>query len=145
MIKPTQETRFEYKGFPCVVLFQWLGHRCGYIGIPKNHKFYNVDYMELDISCHGGLTYSESYLYGQEDGDIWWIGFDCGHYVDKQDYESVKKYYSDNEEVMKNIAWVQENSLSQSFGQVRNLDYVINECKSIVDQLDNPELLGGGR
>ena len=31
-----------------------------------------------------------------------------------------------------------------SFGQVRNLDYVINECKSIIDQFDNPELLGGG-
>lgn len=143
MAKPTQEARFEYKGYTCVVLFQWLGFRCGYVGLPKGHKFYEVDYMEMDIDCHYGLTYSEKYLYGQEDENTWWVGFDCGHSGDGYDFEAIRKYYSDNESVMR---ITEENEKSYYYKQygARTLDYAINECKKIVDQLDNPELLGGG-
>lgn len=35
-----QETRFLYKGFPCVVLFMPGGYRCGYVGLPKENKYY---------------------------------------------------------------------------------------------------------
>lgn len=36
-----QEKRFDYNCFPCVVLFQSMGHRTGYVGIPKT-----TGYME---------------------------------------------------------------------------------------------------
>lgn len=31
-----EEKRFEYRGYPCVVLFMDMGHRCGYVGIPAD-------------------------------------------------------------------------------------------------------------
>lgn len=34
-MKPVLETKFEYKGYPCVVLFMPGAYRCGYVGVPK--------------------------------------------------------------------------------------------------------------
>lgn len=36
------------------------GHSCGYIGVPRNHPLYGVDYTSLDseVEVHGGLTFS---------------------------------------------------------------------------------------
>lgn len=90
MERPIVEERFEYKGFLCVVLFQPMGYRTGYVGLPKGHKYYKKDYNKLPIDCHCGLTYSREYLYGQEDKETWWIGFDCGHICDSRDIDSVK-------------------------------------------------------
>lgn len=83
----------------------WL---CGYIGIPKGHNFYEVDYNDLheeyEFSVHGGLTYS-GWLNRviDTDEDIWVIGFDCHHYND-------------------NIVTC-------------NKDYAESECKSLIDQI----------
>lgn len=60
-------------------------HPCCYVEIPKGHKYYNVDYDDIDIYCHGGLTYSRSYLggvTGDEPTDRWFIGWDYAHYGD---------------------------------------------------------------
>ena len=36
-----------------------LRHLCGYIHLPKEHKYYGVNYSDLSfLSVHGGLTYS---------------------------------------------------------------------------------------
>lgn len=40
------EKDFEYKGLRCVVTFGDLGHRCGYVGIPKTHILYGKEYDE---------------------------------------------------------------------------------------------------
>lgn len=40
------ESEFDYKGFKCVVVFQELGHRCGYVGVPQNHPLYGKGYRE---------------------------------------------------------------------------------------------------
>lgn len=37
-MKPVLETKFEYKGYQCVVLFMPGAYRCGYVGIPNSHK-----------------------------------------------------------------------------------------------------------
>ena len=39
------EKEFEHKGLKCVVLLLAIGHRCGYVGVPKEHPLYNVDEM----------------------------------------------------------------------------------------------------
>lgn len=79
-----QEKRFDYKGFPCVILFMdhFDGFRCGYVGIPKENKLYKKPYNKIDIVCHGGLTYGCTELFHQHDNDIYWIGFDCNHGFD---------------------------------------------------------------
>lgn len=84
MGRPIVEERFEYKGFPCVVLFQSLGFRTGYVGLPKGHKYYGKHYDLIPVDCHCGLTYGDYNLCGQVDKDTYWIGFDCGHCCDKK-------------------------------------------------------------
>jgi len=34
-----------------------LGHLCGYLGVPKPHPWYGLDYDQIDADVHGGLTY----------------------------------------------------------------------------------------
>lgn len=40
------EREFEHAGYKCVVIFGSSGHRCGYVGIPKNHPLYGKDYSD---------------------------------------------------------------------------------------------------
>ena len=38
------EREFEHSGYKCVVTFGAIGHRCGYVGIPKSHSLYGKNY-----------------------------------------------------------------------------------------------------
>ena len=50
---------------------------CGYVVITSDNKLFGLDYdniySKVNISVHGGLTYSD-----ENDGK-WIIGFDCAH------------------------------------------------------------------
>ena len=145
MLQPKQEARFEYKGFPCVVLFMPMGYRCGYVGLPKENRYYRKKYDDIPVDCHCGLTYSEGRLFGQSDKDTGWSGFDCGHYCDGADKVTFEKYYMDE---LKSKAVDTERASVVSaymmfdlYGEypVRTQEYAENECKKIVDQI-----VGGG-
>lgn len=64
----------------------------GYVCIPKSSKLYGVDYTNIDVDVHGGLTLScESEeiqnweeLPKQCKKNYWIVGFDCAHYGDTQ-------------------------------------------------------------
>lgn len=136
MSRPIQEERFEYKGYPCVVLFQPAGYRCGYVGLPKDNQYYEKDYNDIPVDCHGGLTYADRVLSYQDDKDVWWIGFDCGHACDGFDIDKLKEYYADNDEVMKTINYMHGyHMMVNKEHEFRTFDYVKEECKKIVDQL----------
>jgi hypothetical protein len=76
----------EPSGYKCRILRNEItGSLCGYVGIPKGHRFWGVGYDEdrdkelnaIAEDVHGGLTYS------QADKDGWWyFGFDTNHYDD---------------------------------------------------------------
>lgn len=122
-----EETRFEYKGYPCVVLFMDMGHRCGYVGIPAD-KPLTFD-PEQEISCHGGVTYCSTGLHLQDDGeDFLWVGFDTAHYSDGRDVEKIGEYFG------KERAGVVRRFMFGDNYPARTLDYCIDECRSIVDQ-----------
>lgn len=125
-----QEDRFDYKGYPCVILFMSHGHRCGYVGVPNDRK-YDID----NIMCHGGVTYCKEHLHFQEDKNTLWIGFDTGHYQDGRDYECIKKYFGDNEIVMKNLDFIIKVQNGKNTGSIRTLEYCKEECKNIVEQI----------
>lgn len=134
---PKQEIRFEYKGFPCVVLFQSLGFRCGYVGIPSDSEYYRKHYDEIPVNCHCGLTYTDDRLFGQEELDKWWIGFDCGHACDGWDIEAMEKYFGDDPIVMKHFSFMKKHwEKMNAYSEIRTLEYCIEECKKIVDQLE---------
>lgn len=61
----------------------------GYIGVPQNHVFWDKGCDDLDIDCHGGLTFSHM---GSKDDDKWilgwyWFGWDYAHHGDKCFYD----------------------------------------------------------
>lgn len=141
MLQPKQESRFEYKGFPCVVLFMPMGYRCGYVGLLKGNKYYKKKYDDIPVDCHCGLTYSEPGLFGQNDNDTWWIGFDCGHFCDGLDGDTFYSYYDGDLKTMEPIS---RNAYMDSLGKmfdicgkypVRTQEYAENECRKIVDKI----------
>ena len=125
--KPVIESRFEYRGYPCVVIFQPLGHRCGYVGLPEKNRFYGLDYNEIDVDCHGGLTYSSNHLYDQDDTNTWWIGFDCAHSGDSPDLEAVTEAFGDNTHVF---------MPRDIYGQLWTMKEVEDECCQIIRQIE---------
>lgn len=124
------EKDFEYKGFRCAVVAQSMGHRCGYVQIPKGHPF-ERPYQEVDevVNVHGGLTYgrmSNSYPVETEKNS-YWLGFDCAHYRDAIDvdilqclnpqlYDFYKKHCSEK-------------------GHVWTADEVATEIQQLVNQI----------
>jgi len=75
----------EISGYKCrISRMEGSGALCGYVGIPKEHRFWGVIYdegnEELDAiadDVHGGFTYTE------EGDDGWWyFGFDTTHIND---------------------------------------------------------------
>lgn len=122
-----------------VVVFGRLGHRCGYVGVTKNHILFGKDYDEagLDVDVHGGLTYAgwrEGYPVESDKKEWWWFGFDCMHLGDKMDIGSMLKYgMADNEQMS---LYYRYNLLGDS-GTARSLDYVADECRKLAKQLAN--------
>ena len=86
----------NYKGLRLIGIFGDRGYRCGYVGVPKENKYYGKDYMDMDvISCHGGITFSSSTENSTYpiSSNLWWFGFDCIHYGDGTDAELVEKIF----------------------------------------------------
>ena len=132
------ESRFEYKGYPCVVILMWHGHRCGYVGI-KNflgkgleeaRKLRLIQYY--DIECHGGITYRDTTLFGQDDKNTYWIGFDCAHWQDLPDVGKMIEVFGDTA----NLEFAKrELSERRVIGKIWTKEDVEAECRKIVDQL----------
>lgn len=111
--------QFKHAGFECLLVRNpatlfW----CGYVGVPKGHKFYEKEYDDLDIDVHGGLTYSNKcnapichFVPDDKLDDLWWFGFDCGHAFDLAPMRPTR------------------------FDTYRDEDYVIKEVKRLADQL----------
>ena len=65
---------FEYK------IVSYGTHPCCYVAIPQCHKFFEKHCDDIDIDCHGGLTFSDYRDFG--DGKEYYIGWDYAHYED---------------------------------------------------------------
>jgi hypothetical protein len=73
--------RFTHSGFECMTKVSLMGIPCGYVGLDKSHPYYGKHYDDIqDIEVHGGLTFSGNLH--EMPGDLWWLGFDCGHAFD---------------------------------------------------------------
>lgn len=125
------ESHFEYKGHDCICVFTVLGYRCGYVSVDDNR-----DFQDYDLDCHCGLSFGASPLLKdfKPKSDIY-IGFDCGHICDGRDYVTALKYSLITEKRYNEL--IEMEILSPTFLQpVRSLEYVENECRKIVDQLE---------
>ena len=87
---------------------------CGYITLTKDNSLYGVDYDDINISAHGGITYQ-----GYDQNENWVIGFDCGHYGDLTPYFLLK-----------------DDTFARftQDGIYRDMEYVKSECESMAEQ-----------
>ena len=101
------------------------------LGLPSDEE----DRVRLGsyFSVHGGITYAAG---GKDshhpiDSDLWWFGFDYGHAGDCPDYDLLEELFGDNEMVKHRLEdrWLYEEY------PVRDLEYVQQECKNLVDQI----------
>jgi len=105
-------------GLKAAVIATDMGHRCGYVSVPKDHPWHGKTYDEAALDVHGGLTYA-----GMRD-DLWWFGYDCAHLGDARDPELMR-------EELKAIM----SAFSGDKGEIRSLDFCVNECESMAWQL----------
>jgi len=108
---------FIYKDYKCEILRNGFGALCGYVYTPEDHPLYEkIEMGDNRIDCHWGLTYA-SWYFGEKDGKI---GFDCAHLDDLVPLRSREN----------------RDFLGGQFPETyRNIDYVIDQCCNIVDQL----------
>ena len=109
-------TKGAYRNYDYAVVSQGT-HPCGYVRVPTNHPYYGKSYDDCNISCHGGLKYSDDYLYISTDIKIcgWWIGWDYTHLGD----------YLEDKSCICNHA----------YGTKYTTQEVITECHNVIDQL----------
>lgn len=118
------EKQFEYKGHDCICVFTCLGVRNGYVSVKGYKPFY-----DYNIDCHCGLTYSGKLPEYYNPKVQYYIGFDCGHICDGIDKIKAYKY-----------GLVDETMLEYMYDTgepVRDLEYIEEQCKKIVDQLED--------
>ncbi len=75
----------EYHGYEYAIVSQGF-YPCAYVRLPKRHNYYGLDYDDIPIDCHCGLTYAGSCLSVLPEHSGWWIGWDYGHCCDYAGY-----------------------------------------------------------
>jgi hypothetical protein len=137
----TEPDRKEWKhnGFHCLITrVSNLGHLCGYVAIPPGHPWHGKSYNDLqDVEVHGGLTYSEMCSGrichvpdpGEPDG-VWWLGFDHAHSGDMSPGRDLSSIY----QLRSFGSFFSDDDISDSYGEYRDMDYVIKGTESLADQ-----------
>ena len=91
--------------------------------------------IEAYFSCHGGITYAgggEKSIYPIE-SDLWWFGFDCAHCDDGKDLDLAMKLFPEHAEQIMLTKHIED--MYPLYNPVRELDYVMDECSSLAEQL----------
>lgn len=86
----------ETTGLDAMIHRNRMGALCGYVGVAEGHPHFRVNYDEVNVEVHGGLTYSAfcedttdeavGLCHVPEPGrpeEVWWLGFDCAHAFDQ--------------------------------------------------------------
>ena len=93
-----------YNGFHYIIK-SYGTHPCAYVQIPEAHRYYGMFYDDMEIYCHGGLTYGRFGLDG-----TYWIGWDYARYLDYvghhyTSFESHDKKWT-TEEIYEDVKYV---------------------------------------
>jgi hypothetical protein len=136
----------SYKGYDFCVLFTERGFRCGYIALPSSYsilKHTSVDDFKIlfNTSVHGGISFlGKPHLecLNDRDYDEIWIGFDTSHRYDEPDFDLCRKIFGENlfysDEYINETRRINKNYTKFKI-EVRTKEYMINECKRLIDQL----------
>jgi len=91
---------WEQDGYRCLIM-RGPCSICGYIGMKEGHPAFGKDYNDIDVRCHGGLTFAHDDKTGGDrwPSGWWWFGWDYAHYGDVPFYDlrDGRVYYDDQE------------------------------------------------
>ena len=132
------EKSWWYRNMQCSVIFTNLGHRCGYIAMPKNTKVPYTDWPYADMDVHGGITFDKTRVAEMgvrhrirgmmvSDG-VHLLGFDCAHYMDGFDADLTEKIFG--------VRTPMETAFYKN-DVVRSMSFCEEQCRSLVDQAIN--------
>ena len=135
MNKPVIEHLAVYKNHFYVVKINPIGFRTGYVRIINSAIYGKLkeEYEEkhiLPIKCHGGINFIENI--SEDNGFLPpgnWIGFDCAHDGDLPDIEYAQKLFNLSKEEVSHAKQIFTN------GQIRSVNYVINQCFDVIEEL----------
>jgi hypothetical protein len=151
----------ETTGYPCMIRRGPSGAWCGYVGIDKNHKWFEAPYSHCDVEdtvdVHGGVTFAGKCMVEMgtetgichvveenEDDNIWWFGFDCAHGMDympalRSEILEVRQHLEQTNakealEALSQAANYVEDPLG--FGETyKNIEYVTQQTLNLAQQL----------
>lgn len=114
LIPPQRLAEGQHEGFTYYILN--LGtHPCAYVDV-TNTSLHGSDYDDIDITCHGGLTFASDNLSTVETTG-WFIGWDYAHYGDFVGYE------------------LNYSTCFRLNGRMWTTEEIVDECKSVIDQI----------
>lgn len=72
------EREFEESGLQCCTRTIDMGHRCGYVALPKGHPLFGKDWdacydVAPELNVDGGITFANG------TDDTWILGWDAAH------------------------------------------------------------------
>lgn len=146
-VEEVDQVKFNYLGYQCLIVrickqepfaveeHFFGGHLCGYIQIPRTHPYFTQVSEEIDMDCHGGLTFNEFH-------EEHWVGFDCGHTCDYiPSIELFKRRSAELQELRRIMLIPSAFADSPLFNPVyRNMEYCIRQCMYMAIQLQNTEI-----
>ena len=140
-----------YKGYDYLITLNDIGIRCGYVAVKHDDPAMNVKEGEHDFDVHGGITFFDKHGFVAKLIDHVcedkWLGFDCGHYGDKWDFATAKKYFTEGEPARKLKSMMEVKSsvrkdmvmdfpnYNEDYETVKDISYAEQECKNLIDQL----------
>jgi hypothetical protein len=105
----TCENGLEFECF--VRRVKHSGHLCGYVTLTTDNDYFGVEYYDIPVDCHGGITYASN------QGPNWVIGFDCAHFDDLQPF------------------YIDQQTIYGVNRVYRDMEFVTEECESICEQI----------
>lgn len=123
----------EELGLEWMIIHNGNGYRCGYVRIPFGHVWHGKSYHDLNVDCHGGLTFAEADVPCNAPGPDtdWWIGFDCAHGHDAPDPELPNKRGFRDPLSTLITDWFDKFNFDR---QVRTQEYVRDQVMKICEQ-----------
>lgn len=135
----TVEADYMHKNLRCVVILGSIGHRCGYVGIDKNHSLYGVDYHEKSEILKSKLEWLKTQTIGKR-GIIPTLCWD-GESVSPDmlfDVHGGLTYSGGNKQypVEAELWWYGFDCNHFDDNPIKcNTSYCIEECNSLAEQL----------
>jgi hypothetical protein len=128
-----EEEGFEYKGYWCSMIRNSFGAWCGYVLLPEDHPFSKLEsHLDIDnIEVHGGITYGQNVTLEENGRKGYMIGFDCAHYGDYIPTQKITNDFLKQE----CPSWPQLESVTEHEDIYRDIEFVRNEIKNMVDQI----------